>query len=168
MSETSNTSIMARKNGKTAVGRLLQKIGNAIASFFTKLEPATKTLVKVAKEVVNNMKLIDESHIGDVLTALIPGNVDDKILAKLREAIPKAVDAIAIAEEFTNITDPNEKLRYVLSKVNSATTNGKKLFYTGLATLLLELIADGDFSWVDAGRVSGYYYANEHLLNEAA
>lgn len=159
---------MAKKNGKTAVGRLLQKIGNTIAKIFGGLDIATKTLVKVAKEVVNNMKLIDESHIGDVLTALIPGNVDDKIYAKLKEAIPKAVDAIAIAEEFTNITDPNEKLRYILAKVNSATTDGKKLFYTGLAQLLLELIADGEFSWVDAGRVSGYYYQNEHLLKEAA
>lgn len=159
---------MAKKDGKTAVGRLLQKIGNSISQFFGGLDIATKALIKVSKEVVNNMKLIDESHIGDVLTALIPGNADDKAYAKLKEFIPKALDAIALAEEFTNITDPNEKMRAILVKINSSNTTGKKFFYTGLAQLFLELIADGDFSWSDAGRLSGYYYENEALLKEAA
>jgi hypothetical protein len=163
-----NFYIMARKNGKTAVGRILQSIGRTIAKLFGTLDETTKILVRVSKEVVNNMKLIDETHVGDILTALIPGNVDDKIYAKLKDLIPKALDAIALAEEFANIADPNEKMRAILLKINSSTSEGKKIFYTGLAALFLELTADGDLSWADSGKLTGYYYENEHLLKQAA
>ncbi len=114
------------------------------------------------------MKAITDSHLGDVLTSIIPGTVDDKIYAKLKEFIPKAVSAIALADEFANIQDPNEKLRAILAKINVAPTEGKKVFYTGFARLFLECIADGDLSWVDSGRLADYYYENEHLLKEAA
>lgn len=159
---------MAKKNGKTAVGRLLQRIGNAITSLFKGLDEATKALIPIAKEIVNNMKMIEATGVGDVITKILPGNLDDKLYAQLKDFLPKAIAGLALVEDLANIEDPNEKLRAILAKINGSTSNYKKVFYTGLAALILECIADGDFSWSDAVKVSNYYYDNEELLKQAA
>lgn len=159
---------MAKKDGKTAVGRLLQKIGNAIASLFKELDAATKALIPIATQIVDNMKFIQETGIGDVIAQILPGNLPKKLNEQLKEFLPKAIAGLALVEDLASIEDPNEKLRAILARINSSTTDTKKVFYTGLAALILELIADGNFNWSDAVKVSNYYYDNEKLLKEAA
>lgn len=151
---------MATTKKKTGVGKFLQRLWNGIKSLFEKVDQGVKELLPVVTQIVNNMKLITDTHIGDVLTAIIPGDGDKKLLDKMREYLPKAIAALALVEEIANITDPNEKLRAILAKINVSPDDTKKVFYHGLASLMLEKLSDGEFSWADATAVAEYYYQN--------
>lgn len=131
-----------------------------IKKIFAGLDKQTKKLVPVAIEIVNKIKEIDATHIGDILTAIIPGTVDDKIKVKLREWLPKVLVVLESANEAANIEDVNEKLKFILSQINVSPADKKKVFYRGLASLILEVIADGKVTWSESTALIVWYYDN--------
>lgn len=151
---------MPTQKNKTGVGRFLQTLWNGIKRLFEKANEGVKTLLPVVTELLNNAKLITDSHIGDVLTAIIPGDADDKIVAGIRKFLPKALEGLNLAKEISDIEDPNERLKAILAKINVAPDDTKKVFYHGLASLMVEKLSDGVFSWADATAVAEYYYQN--------
>ncbi len=144
-----------------SLGKFLKRLWAGIASLFHKIDAEVKKLVPVAIDIINQIKLIDDTHIGDVIKAIIPGNVDDAILDKLHKWLPATILSLGTLKDISNITDDNEKLKAILAAINVSPDDTKKVFYHGLASLILEKLSDGKFDWSDATAVAEYYYQHE-------
>jgi hypothetical protein len=149
---------MAKK--KTGVGKFLAKIWGFIAKIFKAADEGTKRLLPIVTGIVNRIKEIDDTHIGDIITMIIPGDADDKLVAKFREILPKVILALGNIKEISDTEDVNEKLKKILVAINVSPEDTKKVFYTGLATLILEKVSDGELSWGDSLVILKYYYDN--------
>lgn len=156
---------MATKK-KTLVGRILASIANALSFFWKKSDEVLLKAIEIASQAVINAKLIDATHIGDIVAFLIPGTKDDELLAKLRAAIPKIVEAADLAGTFVNVKDPNEKLKIIFTLINKGTVDQKKMFYFGLARLFIEVVADGELTQSEIVRITDYVY--EDILKKQA
>ena len=96
----------------------------------------------------------------DVITALIPGDIDDKINEKLRGFLPRLLLELQLVDSIANITDPNAQLQAILDKLKLSSDDAKNAFYHSLASLILQKLSDGKLSWSDAVAIAEYYYQN--------
>lgn len=146
-----------------SLGKFLKRLWLGIGKLFRGLSKELREdIIPTAIKMVDLAKSITDSHIGDVLAAIIPGDVDDRILEKLRKVIPDYVKALAIGVDITATDDINEILKKVLAAWNVSPDDAKKVFYHGLASLIIEKLADGKLDWSDATAIAEYYYQHEH------
>lgn len=85
---------------KTQVRQLLQQFDGYV-----------ERNVDTALQITTLLKNLLTSPAADMLTAIIPGNVDDIIRRQLIYALGKAIEALAIAEACKPYTDVNDKLK---------------------------------------------------------
>lgn len=144
------------------VGKWLRgiKLWSWIKKQFKGLNEEAKKLLPIAVEIVEKIKQGVEGPVGDVITALIPGSVDDAIRAKLKDWLPKLILQMALVESITNIEDEEERIKAVLDKIRMSPDELKNVYYHGLCALIIEKLSDGNFSWSDAVVVSEYYYTH--------
>lgn len=142
------------------IGKWLKGIWTGIKKLFGKLKKEIKELIPVAVFVVQQIKVVMDSPVPDVISSLIPGEADDKVKDKLREWLPKLILQLGMIEAIANIEDPNEQLNAILAKIKLSSDDAKNVFFHGLASLIIEKLADGHLSWSDSVVISEYYYRN--------
>lgn len=83
-----------------------QSLATWASNFISKILPDSKKLIDIASYVVNAFKTIDSAHpeILNTIVALIPGTVDDVILADIRAAVPKVLVDLKIVQDEENKT----------------------------------------------------------------
>lgn len=148
----------------TLVGRILR----AIASIFKGLSEELKRLIPIAITVVQSVKTVMDGPVDDIILAIIkasiPGDADDKLIDKItvtvKEWLPKILLELKLVESINNIEDLNEKLKAVLNQLKLSSNETQNIIYHGLATLIIEKLADGKISWSDSIVISEYYYKN--------
>ncbi len=148
--------------------KLLQKIWGGIRKIFNRIKHETKELVPVAVKIVQGVKNVMDSPVDDILlsiiTAAIPGDGDDKLVAKIKGVVetwvPKLLLELRLVEGIANISDPNEQLKAILAQLKLSSNETKNVIYHGLASLVLEKLSDGELSWSDSVAISEYYYRN--------
>ncbi len=143
-----------------SLGKFLQHLWDAIKKIFDGIEAHTRQLLPIAIQIVQNIKTLEDSKVPDILTAIIPGNLDNDLNQKIRDFLPKLLLDLQLAESVSSITDPNEQLKAILDKINLSGDNTKNILYHGIASLIVEKLSDGKFTWSDAIAVSEYYYKN--------
>jgi hypothetical protein len=143
------------------IGHWLQGIWIGISKMFHRLENDVQKLIPIAIAVVQNVKTIVDGPIADVITHLIPGELDDAIKEKLRQILPVVLLKLQLVASINNIADENEKFQAILKAINLSPDAAKNIFYHGLASLILQELADGKFTWSDATAVAEYYYVHE-------
>lgn len=143
-------------------------IGNFLRSLFAGLNKGVKKLVPIAIAIVQGVKTVMDSPVDDVIAEIIkkaiPGKADDvlidKITVTVQEWIPKILLELKLIESINNIEGTNEQLKAILNQLKLSSDETKNIVYHGLATLILEKLADGELSWSDSIMVSEYYYKN--------
>ena len=148
------------------IGHWLQGIWIGISKLFHKVEDEVKKAIPVAINVVEQIKKVLDSPVADVITAIIPGDADDKLRAKLQLVLPGLILKFQLVAAIGDIADENEKFQAILKAINLSPDETKNVFYHGLASLILESISDGKLSWSDATAICQYYY--EHEFKHAA
>ena len=146
---------------------ILKKIWKAIGKVFHKIDEETKKLIPIAVNIVEAIKNFEASSTMDfvefVVTTAIPGDADDKIIAKVRsitkEWLPKILLELKVVQSITDLTDDNAKLQAILAELKLTSTKG--ILYKGIAAKFLELMADGKFDFDDACNLVSYYFANK-------
>lgn len=112
-------------------------------NFISKILPDSKKLIDIASYIVNGFKTIDAEHpeILNTLVALIPGTVDDLILADVRAALPKVLIDLKIVQDEVNKT-PDQIVSDAVAIVNSSPVKAVLLgsIWTALSN---ELTKDG-------------------------
>jgi hypothetical protein len=143
--------------------KFLKKIWEGIKKAFEKLAPELKSAIHIGVTVVDNIKNFVDSPGADILTALIPGDLDDKIKIRLRATLPKILIEMKLADRCADQTDP---AKIVLCAVETLQKIGgdwisddaKKNFYDSLAVLIAQVAADGKLSWDDSKYILKWYY----------
>ncbi len=89
--------------------------------FCSKLKTQVKALLKefdnyidghidTALQITSALKSMLSSPAANVITAIIPGELDDEIRQELVAALTKVIDALTIADTCKQYTDANDKL----------------------------------------------------------
>lgn len=92
--------------------------------------------VDTALQITTAIKKFLESPVADILTAIIPGSVDDIIRRQLIYAIDKSIEALTIADSCKQYTDINEKLKCFVMQLKQREPDMQDALLQKLASLL--------------------------------
>lgn len=133
-----------------------------IKNIFKNLPEEAKVLLPAVIEIVNKAKEIAENSTVDAIIHMTSTTVDDALRNKFVAILNTLSGTLTIYTGCTTETDAGKVLACILSKINVGTEDQKKIFYHGLAALILEKAGDGKFTWSDAIAVVEYYYAHHN------
>jgi hypothetical protein len=112
------------------------KVKNKVKSLLGQFDTFVDTHIEVALQITTAMKGLLTSPVADVITALIPGSLDNTIKDKMVTALTKAVEALNIAEQCKQYTDPNEKLKCFVQQLQLRDPSLQDALLLKLASLL--------------------------------
>ena len=127
-------------------------------SLFHKLEKEEKRLLPIMKTIVDNIKSFEDTGIGDVITKLIPGGLDDTLYALAKAATERALIALSILTGADGITDATERYTFIINKLKLSNDDGKNIALHGFAAVILESLSDGNISWNEALHIADVYF----------
>jgi hypothetical protein len=100
--------------------------------------------------------------VADVLTALIPGDIDDKVKDLLRAKLPVILTELKLADSCSTLTDPNEITACAVKVLQGLDGDVKSAFLHNLSILVAEVAADGKLSWSDGVYILEWFYQHEY------
>lgn len=142
--------------------RLLHSIGAFFKNIFEGLTPKLKTAIHIGVTITETIKNFADSGVADILTSIIPGDLDDKIKDKLRLALPKIVVELKLVESSLGLKDPQEIMRAAVKVIQQLDGDYKSAFLHDLSILTAQVVADGKLDWKDAVFLLEYYY--QHVV----
>jgi hypothetical protein len=140
----------------------LSKIWNEIKNLFAGIPAELKTAIHIGVIVAENVKTFIDSPAADVLTAIIPGDVDDKIKDLLRAKIPLILSELKLADSCQNITDPSQLTICAVKVIQGLDGNIKSAFLHNFSILVAQTSADGTLSWSDGVYLLEWYYQHQY------
>lgn len=135
------------------VFKFLVDLWHWIVEQFDKIDPQLKKLATDAVNVVEAIKKFNDSGLAATLTALIPGDVDDKVRELLTKIIPDVLSTSALLRDSTDLT-PEETIEAWLKQaalLDHDTISSEYL--STAAKIVKELsadLADGELSITEA------------------
>lgn len=136
----------------------MKNLLSKIKTFFLWLiGSAKKGLEKYARigiKVTNAIKNFDDKNplVADLITSLIPGDLDDRIKAKIRLELPKVVIQLGLVNAAAGLTNKDEIIvaaSHFLQTIKSdyAIRPGH---LNNLAIIVAQIASDGKLTWDDA------------------
>jgi hypothetical protein len=140
-----------------------QKLFGGLKHVFNGLDQPLKDALRIGVEVVDKLKTLVDSPGADLLTAIIPGTIDDVIKERLRVFLPKILIELKLVENCASQTDPNVIIQCAVDTLQRLTGDwvkdgSKKNFLDSLAVLVAQCAADGKFDWDDVKYLTKWYY----------
>lgn len=147
--------------------KLLRIIGDFIKRLFIGISPMLKTAVAIGVEVAEKIKDFDTANpfVGEIITSLIPGSVDDMLKAKIREYLPKIVVELKLVQVTVGLTDPDEIMIAAIKVLQQLDKDYKSAFLHNLSIMVARVAADGKLDWSDAVYLMEWYYQNKVKVN---
>jgi hypothetical protein len=139
----------------------LTKIWNQIKALFDGIPAELKTAIHIGVLVTENIKNFTDSPAADILTMIIPGNVDDEIKNWLRAKLPAILTELKLADSCSGLTDPNEITACAVKVLQGLDGNVKSAFLHNLSILIAQVAADGKLSWSDGVYILEWYYQHD-------
>ena len=118
-----------------------------IHNLFGKEGYLKRKVIPVVIEAVNNVKNFDSEHpeIADLITKLIPGQIDDEIKAKLRQAMIIALEKAGALTECLKIEDTDARIACIIAQLQSiADPDTKALKWAEIAAYATKYIAEDE------------------------
>lgn len=139
----------------------LHKIGQFFSNLFKSLTGIAKKAVAIGVEVTNAIKEFDALHpeAANLLTALIPGHVDDDIKNKIRAELPLIMVKLKLVDSALDKTDV-EILLAGIQAIQDLTGSQRSVFLNSLSVLIAEVAADGEVDLDDLLYLQKWYYEN--------
>lgn len=133
----------------------MKKIFNFIRNVFGRFKANDKQAIKDAIRIVDNLKNIVNSGYVPILVAIIPGTIDDAIVARLKIELPKMLKALRIIE--------SENLEFAPFAIKQLPLSVKGDFLDALATQIALVLADGRLTWSEVKSVMKVVYDSEKV-----
>jgi hypothetical protein len=110
-----------------------------------------KGVAKVAVEVTTKLKFIVESEALDVAVDLIPGDVDNKILDKVRVVLPQVIKRVSLVAGIVSESDSNsEAIQKFIAHLRTLNPEGRKAFWVTFAAEMNIALTDGKLTFAEA------------------
>ena len=97
----------------------LKKILDQIKDLFGSIPSETAMALKIGITITENIKNFVASPLADVLTIIIPGNIDNMIKDKLRLSLPTILTELKLVESSLNLTQPNDIANAALETIKN-------------------------------------------------
>src|ERR1700739_1991023 len=140
----------------------LSKIWAHIKELFTGLPQDLKTAIHIGVQVTSVFTVLVQSPVADIITALIPGDIDDRIKEYLRAKLPQILIDLRLVDVTLGLTDPHEIAANALKVFQDLDPQAKPAFLHSLSILIAQIAADGKLSWSDGVYLLQWYYENEY------
>lgn len=134
----------------------------AISKLWKKLPAELKAAVHVGISLVENIKAFIDSPVADILTAIIPGDLDDQLKIKLRRLLPIWLQAMRLADATLDVTDPQAIMQTALQSIRELDPLMTAGVYHQLSILIAQVAADGKLNWSDGVVVLEWVYNNQY------
>lgn len=114
---------------------------------------------EISINVVENLKKVLDSGTADLITALIPGEIDNLLVAKLRQVLPIVLEKVAVSNNIVKTgKSHSEIIDLVLKHLKKANDDSKRLFWITLAAELNVALSDGKLSFAEGLLLSQLVY----------
>jgi phage-related minor tail protein len=143
----------------------LHNIWASLSKLFSDLVPKVKAAIHTGVVITDAIKKFDDSTpwVGDLITTLIPGDVDDKIKDKIREALPNIVIELKLVDAAMDKTKPDEILLAAIAALKPIIkSNAGKDFLDSIAVEISIVASDGRLTWDDAKQIVKWYHDHEY------
>jgi len=130
---------------------------------FSNMDETKQSAIKIAVQAVEVLKTVLNHPGVDLLTKAIPGDKDDKLVKIGREALPKILVWLKLAESY-HLPDPNNLLTYAqqkLAEVEAESKDAANAFKKEIATLLARELSNKEITFGDTGAAVENYYKTE-------
>ncbi|MFC4232131.1 hypothetical protein ACFOW1_09530 [Parasediminibacterium paludis] len=126
--------------------KFLNRIVAFFKSIFDNFDAFVATHVVPSIELTKRLIAILESPIANIITALIPGEADDKLKEFLLTFLHKAIDAMNIAADITNEPNWTLKVYKTIKYIESLSPEMRQDVLRGIARNLVKqsVLANGD------------------------
>lgn len=139
-----------------------QRIISEIKELFQGLLPELKEAIEIGVKVVENIKAAVDSPVADILTAIIPTDIDETIKIQLRAHLPKILIELRLVQDCSDETDPDKIVACALRTIQQLEGDFKSAFLHDLSILIAQVAADGRLDWKDGVYILQWYYDHEH------
>lgn len=141
--------------------RFIKNVAKAISNLFKGLTKVAKKAVDLAVKVVNEIKNFDAENPQAInfITALIPGDVDDKIVAAVRAKLPKIMISLKLVDETLKLSD-TEIIIAGIKELQKLKGIQRNITLNSLAILIADVAADGRITWDELSMLVKWYYDN--------
>lgn len=130
---------------------LFQQILNWVKSTLGNLLEHFKGVAKIAVEITTKLKFIVESEVLDVVVDLIPGDLDNKILDKIRIILPQVIKRVSLVAGIVSESDSNsEAIQKFIAHLRSLNPEGRKAFWVTFAAEMNIALSDGKLTFAEA------------------
>jgi hypothetical protein len=140
----------------------ITKIWAEIKSLFNGIPSALQTAIHIGVIVTEGIKTFVDSPEADVLTAIIPGSIDDEIKNWLRAKLPEILTELKLADSCGGLTDPAQITACAIKALQSLDGDVQNSFLHTISILVAQVATDGKLSWSDGVYLLEWYYQNEY------
>lgn len=139
----------------------LAKIWAEIKALFNGIPAELKTAIHIGVLVTENIKNFIDSPAADILTAIIPGDIDDAIKTWLRAKLPEILTELKLADNCGSLSDPAAITACAVKVLQGLDADTQSPFLHSLSVLVAQVAADGKLSWADGVYLLQWYYQHE-------
>lgn len=140
--------------------KFILKIKNFITNLFKTVEEQAKVIIPIGIKVVNSIKTFVDSNAADVLTAIIPGDLDDKTKLILRAILPKILKEMEQWQDIISLPE-NEQLKAIITTINSYPKVKRDAIKLSIASQINSALMNGKLSQSDSVIATQYVYSYE-------
>jgi hypothetical protein len=140
----------------------IEKIWVDIKTLFEGIPAELKTAIHIGVIVTENIKNFVDSPAADVLTSIIPGDIDDDIKNWLRAKLPTVLTELKLADSCSSLTDPQQITACAIQVLQGLDGDVKSAFLHNLSIFVAQIAAGGKLTWADGVTILEWYYQNEY------
>lgn len=130
---------------------LFKQIVNWVKSILGNLLDQFKVSSKVAVEIVGKIKTIVESEVFDIAVDLIPGNLDNIILNKVRGILPLVIKNLSLVHGIVDESETNsDAIEKFIIHLKSLNPDARKGVWITLAAEINVALSDGKLSFAES------------------
>lgn len=144
-----------------SLGNFLQKIWGGVKHLFGDLPDDLKSSVHIGVVVTENIKNFVDSGNADILTAIIPGDIDDLIKNRLRANLPKILTELKLADKCGTLTDTAAIVKCAIQTLQQIEGDFKSAFLHDLSIIIAQVASDGKLDWKDGTYILQWYYTHK-------
>jgi len=113
-----------------------KKVKSKLKAILHEFDSYVDTHIDTALAITTGLKRVLTSPVADVITAIIPGDVDVIIKRHLVSALGKVIEALTIADRCREHKDVNERLQCFIDQLKLYDPNMQDAILQKLASLL--------------------------------
>lgn len=106
--------------------KFFRRIVQFLKTLFTNVDAWIHEHIQPSIETVQRLKVVMDNPVIDAITALIPGDLDDKIKARIRTSLDTAIVKLAPLPEIINEQDPTQKILKLIAWIKSLSPSLQK------------------------------------------